>query len=57
MTSTPLPPDAPPAYARSRLGDRTLAWCRAKGWLRGPRVVERERMAPEIEAALVELRK
>jgi hypothetical protein len=36
---TALPSDAPPAYAKSQLGDKTLAYMRAQGWLDGPRVV------------------
>jgi hypothetical protein len=30
---TALPADAPPAYAKSQLGDKTLAYMRARGWI------------------------
>jgi hypothetical protein len=43
MINRRLPPDAPPAYAKSQLGDKTLAWCAAN--LKGfawPRVVRKE---------------
>jgi hypothetical protein len=53
---TRLPETAPTAYARSRLGPRVMRWMEQRGWLSGPRVLPREPVSPEIEAALRELR-
>jgi hypothetical protein len=39
---TALPPDVPAAYAKSQLGDKTLAYMKARGWLNGPRVERKE---------------
>jgi hypothetical protein len=41
---TALPADAPTAYAKSQLGDKTLAYMRARGWI-DRRVVVRLRSA------------
>jgi hypothetical protein len=43
---TALPADAPPAYAKSQLGEKTLQWCRdnLKGFA-WPRVERKERVA------------
>jgi hypothetical protein len=40
---TALPADAPPAYAKSQLGDKTLAYMRARGWIDARRVVRLQR--------------
>jgi hypothetical protein len=44
---TALPSDAPPAYAKSQLGDNALAYMRARGWLDGPRVVRLHQPQPQ----------
>jgi hypothetical protein len=48
---TALPADAPPAYAKSQLGDKTLAYMRAQGWLDGPRVVRLHQPQPDTASA------
>lgn len=53
---TRLPQTAPTAYRRSQLGPRVMRWMEQRGWLAGPRVVAREPVSPEIEAALQALR-
>jgi hypothetical protein len=45
---TALPSDAPPAYAKSQLGDKTLAYMRARGWLDNRRVVRLDEARPVV---------